>query len=279
MRKMFAFATAGLLAAQMLVVSIPAAEAEEGSGSETPSQSGWPDVQVPAFCGSGNLMLSGSAGQNPSFDTPQVTNSAGWDVFDNNVKPGQGWVATWVDGGGAAKTEIQKYGTVSGVDFLPGNDYQYVELDTDSASPPNNPGGAASIRLTQTLKTIPGADYTLSFWLHPRPEYGVDDNKVSIWWNGVELDAVMAADGVTGVATPIERDGTNSDDLVWKKYTASVKATSISTELAFQDEGIANSFGMLLDEVGLSANCGSILGKKLNRDEKPQLRIGWFILI
>jgi hypothetical protein len=144
---------------------------------------------------------------NGSFEYPSVSGN-GWGYFSNDGLAG-GWVST-----SSGPFEIQ-YGGFGG-SAIAGN--QDLELDAD------HPGS-----IKQTLTTLAGQTYRLSFYYTPRP--GCSSNKIEVKWNGVHLDT-MDGDG-TGLP--------NSGAWTQKVYT--VTATGTSTDLEFIDESFDGDKG------------------------------------
>ncbi|MEK7549447.1 MAG: SdrD B-like domain-containing protein [Patescibacteria group bacterium] len=173
---------------------------------------------------------------NGEFETPDVTNGAGWDIFDSSQVPG--WTAEWVDGPAQGRPEpkIEIHGGVNG---WTGNNDQYVELDSDWGGPssPQN-GEPASISIYQDIPTIVGDEYTVSFDYAARPDHG--NNRME-----VKVDSDVAFD--TGVIS----DG-NGGSVDWINHTITFTATDDLTRLRFTELGTSNSLGMFLDNVRIS---------------------------
>jgi len=177
---------------------------------------------------------------NGSFETPVVTNPAQWDIFGPSIP---GWTATWMPGSGDEQypPQIELQNGVNG--WLAQDGQQYTEMDTDW----DGPGGginneAASIRLAQTLSTVPGRQYTVSFWTSPRPGLDTSENQTQVWWDGVLQDTVI-------------EDGTSNANTVWTHHSYTLTATGTTTGLAFADVGTADSLGAFLDNVSVRALC------------------------
>ncbi len=151
---------------------------------------------------------------NGGFEYPDVSGS-GWGYFsDDGII--NGWVKT-----SSGPFEIQFGGF--GASSFKGK--QHLELDADLPS-----------SIKQTLTTVPGMQYAVSFYYTPRP--GFASNKIEVKWNGVTLD-VLDANG-TGLPS--------SGAWTLKKYT--VAATSATTDLEFIDESTSgDKSGGLLDNV------------------------------
>ncbi len=105
----------------------------------------------------------------------------------------------------------------------------FVELDTTRNSV-----------AMQSLSTIAGAMYDLSFYFAARPGTGgmaSDTNNISVFWNGVEL----------GLITGVSANKHN-----WLRYNFSVLGTGGNDSLEFRAAGTSDSYGGSLDNVSLA---------------------------
>lgn len=151
---------------------------------------------------------------NGSFETPVV--SGGFQQFSSSIP---GWTGT-------AGIEIQVNGVLgAGKGATPfGN--QYAELAVESPS-----------TYSQTVTTVPGQQYLLSFWLADRP--GTGANSVSVGLTGSPSQVFTVQD--TGVAT-------------FQNFTENVVATSAQSVLSFEPVNLKfPGGGDLLDNVSLTA--------------------------
>jgi hypothetical protein len=132
----------------------------------------------------------------------------------------------------AVRPTIPGWRTVSGpgpeiqtgnVGWSPLDGAQHVELDSNAPS-----------SIAQDLNTRPGGVYELSLSFSPRP--GIPDNRIGVYWNGQQL-AVL------------DMNGAGTKGTTWKRFTYRVSATSASTELRFEDLGVKNGVGGLIDDV------------------------------
>lgn len=174
---------------------------------------------------------------NGSFETPLVTHAALWDTFDSGTS-GLEWLVDWVTGVvGPDPASLELHRGVAG--WVSSDGSQHAELDGDTEGPDGSTSGEeASTRISQTIPTVPGETYTLSFEFSPRPGTSATENVLEIFWDGVEEDEISA-------------DGSANGNTDWTTHTYSFEATDWFTELAFEDAGTANSVGTFLDDVSL----------------------------
>lgn len=149
---------------------------------------------------------------NGSFEDPPIA-SGSFQILGSIP----GWVTTFGPG-------IEVQNRVAGAPLA---ENQHVELDSRSSS-----------GMVQTLSTVAGASYQLSFWVSPRPGRLANDNVLQVEWDGAVLDTIYAGDGGPQTA--------------WGQYIFTVVATSTATTLAFADVGTSNSFGAYLDAVSVT---------------------------
>lgn len=181
-----------------------------------------------------NVLIDGS------FETPEVTNPAQWDIFPS---PAGGWQVAW-------RSDIpatfppQNRPAIANLEFHEGvlgaafQGDQYVELDTDWAGPNGAGNGEpASVTIYQDIATTPGATYQWSYQFSPRPNTPASDNRVEMRWGGdVEDDTTNVAGGGA---------------IAWSQRTGSVVATTTTTRIQFTDLGTANSLGSFVDDFSL----------------------------
>ena len=138
--------------------------------------------------------IAGNLVANCGFETGDFT---GWTVSGNNVNPGGVY-----------------YG-VDGFDSHSGNYGAYMSQ--------NFMNGETTVNLGQTLSTVAGAQYQVTFWVEQdtAPTLGYT-HTFSATWNGVttmlSLTPTVSSPGAVGV---------------WTEYTFTETATSASTALLF----------------------------------------------
>ena len=209
-------------------------------------------VQPPEFDCNAELV------QNGSFEAPEVTASKKWDVFGNDgevdadhVLPG--WYVEWVHGnagagqGGGnipAVLELQLAG-LNG--WTPYEGAQWAELDSDLPAGYSSNHKKTSVKITQTLTTMPGMWYELTFAAKARPNH-----------NGVQHVKVYLGNGV--VMNLKKTPGNSPQDELsageWRVFTYRFQAGDATTVLGFAEGGDADSFGAFLDNVSVKPLCG-----------------------
>ena len=150
-----------------------------------------------------NLVVDGS------FED-QAQAAGSWSVY-NAIN---GW--TTVGGSG-----IELRNDVAGTAF---DGVNFVELDSYSNS-----------AMAQTLTTVAGSSYDLSFAYSARPGVSAGSNVIQVLWNGVSLAAVTA-------------NGSNLSDNDWQVFNYTVTGSGSDT-LSFRAIGVNDSLGGSLDAV------------------------------
>lgn len=117
----------------------------------------------------------------------------------------------------------------------------FVELDTNAG------GGFDSSTnswISQSVQTVAGAHYTLSWFYAPRAGEAADTNPIDVLWNGTKL----AKSNGSGM-------GQNAN--VWQQYSFEVVGTGQLDTLTFAATGKADAVGGSLDNVSLIAAANS----------------------
>jgi hypothetical protein len=109
---------------------------------------------------------------------------------------------------------------------------QYAELDSD-----------ASTGIFQRVHTHADASYRLEFCVSARPRTPPAENVLLVRWHRRLL-------------TRIVLDGRHHSQTDWHAYAFTVQATGNRTRLQFNDRGISDSIGTLLDAVRLTQGGG-----------------------
>lgn len=150
-----------------------------------------------------NLVVDGS------FED-QAQAAGSWSVY-NSIN---GW--TTVSGSG-----IELRNDVAGTAF---DGVNFVELDSHSNS-----------AMAQTLTTVAGATYNLSFAYSARPGVSAGSNLIQVLWDGIALAAVTA-------------NGNKLSDNDWHVFNYTVTGSGSDT-LTFRALGVNDSLGGSLDAV------------------------------
>jgi len=145
---------------------------------------------------------------NGGFESPAIS---GWSVFSSIP----GWTTTLGPG-----IEIQN--NAAGAPY---QGTQLVELDSFGNS-----------GMVQTVASVPGAHYQLSFAYSPRPGVGSASNGIELWIDGALLDSFT---GIGGGATN------------WSVRNYSIIGDG-STAIEFRAIGTNDSLGGYLDDVRLN---------------------------
>ncbi len=168
-----------------------------------------------AQAGSGtNLIVNGG------FETPALANGT-WQVFPDASQ------TSWTVESGAG-LEIQNHAAGD-----PHSGNQLAELDSNNSS-----------AISQTVTTVAGGNYTLSFWYSPRPNRPAGDNTIGTVVKVVSDNTVLVTDTI-GAASA---GGANTN---WQHFSYNFVAADTGTKVMFTDLGTNNSFGGYLDDVSL----------------------------
>jgi len=114
--------------------------------------------------GTGDLVCNGS------FEVPEVTDPAKWQLFPNGYQ-GLCWVVEWESTQTTYQNQtrpepaLTEYHENVAAGWLAQDGDQYTELDSDWFGPNNSTNGEpASVKIYQDIQTIPGKNYDISFW-------------------------------------------------------------------------------------------------------------------
>ena len=184
--------------------------------------------------GTSNMITNGS------FETPEVTDNVNkWQIFNSIPGWSIAWESTQTSYGGQTRPDpaLQEYQEgVNGWTAYDGD--QYTELDSDWFGPTNPLNNEpALVKISQTVTTVEGQKYLLSWAFSPRPGTTAANNVLKIRINDIETQ--VSADGTAGLA--------------WNTYTREFTADTTSTTIEFAGGGTADSLGVFLDKVELFA--------------------------
>jgi hypothetical protein len=150
---------------------------------------------------------------NGSFESPELKAKT-WKVFQS------------IDGWSTVGAGIEIRNNVAGSAYE-GN--QFAELDSH--------GKQSNSSISQTLSTMLGKVYKLSFAYSPRIKQPEDTNGIDVFWNGNLLQSISGA-------------GSKVHD--WLVYSFMVQGTGKDV-LAFEATGKQDTLGGSLDDVSVSA--------------------------
>jgi|WetSurMetagenome_2_1015567.scaffolds.fasta_scaffold52733_1 hypothetical protein len=152
---------------------------------------------------------------------PESNDGSGW-----NVETGTGDAATTVSGG----LEIRNQSTAS---FSPFEGSQYVQLGS------RNPGTQAdTTMISQVIPQVTGTTYRVAFVQSCRPDDPAPSN-LAIYWGDTQLDHTSCP---------------SNHAATWVSRSYTITATSNdSVILKFANEGTADSYGTMLDDVSVRA--------------------------
>jgi predicted ribosomally synthesized peptide with SipW-like signal peptide len=164
---------------------------------------------------------------NGGFETPAVGNG-GYAIYPDASQ------TSWTIESGAG-LEIQDHAAGD-----PHGGNQLAELDSTNSS-----------AISQTLTTVAGGKYRLTFWYSPRPNIQAPDNTI-----GMAVKVVSG--GGTIISDTIGASASGGSATSWTKLVYSFIAVDTSTKVIFSDLGINNSYGGYLDDISVKAlNCTS----------------------
>ena len=174
---------------------------------------------------------------NGGFEAPQVS-SGSWNLFPSGTA-NLGWSVEWMPGVPETYDSRTKPSTAlleleNGVVGPAAQGSQLAELDGDwSTSPAGAPG---SVKISQTIATVIGREYMLSYYFSPRPGTDEANNILRVNVDGSPVDTVSASGG---------------SSTQWYGRSYEFVADSTSTTVEFADNGVPDSFGTMLDGVSL----------------------------
>ncbi|MEQ9586904.1 MAG: cadherin-like domain-containing protein, partial [Parvibaculaceae bacterium] len=113
---------------------------------------------------------------------------------------------------------------------------KFIELNDDAI---DNYEDAADIH--QTVDTIDGATYTLTFDVSPRPGFDASVARIEVLWDGVVVDTIAL-------------DGSSNSNNVWQSFEYTMTGDGDPSKLQFREAGVDqdNGRGMYLDNIKLT---------------------------
>ncbi len=168
------------------------------------------------------VMLFLAAGAASAGPIELITNGS----FEQNRIGANSWtIKSALDGWNIGSKGVEVRNNVAGTAQ---NGNNFLELDS-----------TANSWISQTIDTVAGGKYDLSFYYSPRQNTAAATNGIDVLWNGNLLKHV-------------EQDNFTSKTN-WFKIELSMFAVGSLSNLSFQASGISDSIGGSLDNVSLSA--------------------------
>ncbi|HRE18486.1 MAG TPA: PEP-CTERM sorting domain-containing protein [Rhodocyclaceae bacterium] len=164
-------------------------------------------VLAPAFAAATPNLLT-----NGSFENPNIAPGT-WTIL--------GGIPGWTAAPGLG-VEVRDQNTGTAYDGT-----QFVELDTTGNS-----------WISQSVETVGGAHYILSFAYSPRIGVANTSNKIEVWWNGVKVGSANGS-------------GVGLSDHMWQVYEFDLYGIFGPSQLKFSAAGNSDSLGGSLDDVRL----------------------------
>lgn len=178
---------------------------------------------------------------NGGFEAPEVATAQNWNIFDSVAG---GWTIEWRGDipptfGPQNRPDPAHIELHEGVLGAASEGDQYAELDSDWGGPTDGGNGEpASTEIYQSITTVPGATYKLTYAFAPRPNTVAAENDLEVQVEGNIVDSTGTTVGGGG-------------PIAWTQRSVNFVATDASTEIRFVDRGTANSLGTFLDDVSV----------------------------
>ena len=191
-------------------------------------------VSVNAFAQSRLLAVSPGTAISQAPAENLVTNGS---FEDNTIRGGFARVQN-VNGWTSRNSTLEIWRNLA----APADGEQTVELDNDSQR--------WSDTLAQTVSTVPGQVYELSFAFAPRPGQSVESNTFDVFFDGELLDTIGASGGQ--LEAPL-----------WNQYSFTVEAASTDSDILFRETS-SNGAGILLDVISLKESTNAVGSSAVN---------------
>ena len=158
---------------------------------------------------------------NGGFETSDVP-TGGWAIYPN------GSLTFWnVDSGPGLEIQDHAAGNPHG-----GN--QLAELDSWNSS-----------TISQTITTVAGKQYRLTFWYSPRPNIPAGDNAIGV-------NVKVTSGTITVIDDTVGASSAGDSQTNWQQITYNFIATDTNTKITFSDRGTySNSYGGYLDDISV----------------------------
>ena len=164
---------------------------------------------------------------NGSFETlPVALGDGQWSVLSSLA----GWT---VDAGSGVEVRRNVVGSAQ-------EGTVFIELDTHAGTFGGQLfDGSTNSWISQSIATVAGTHYTLSWYYAPRAGEAADTNAIDVLWNGVKLATSNGS-------------GMGANGGVWQQYSFEVVGTGTDM-LSFAAGGKADAVGGSLDNISLVA--------------------------
>jgi hypothetical protein len=139
-------------------------------------------------------------------------------------KPGTAATYSVLSGWSVSRTGVEIRDALAGTAY---DGLNFAELDTYQNS-----------WIQQSIKTITGQAYELSFYYSPRTRISSASNIINVLLNGAQIGSYT---GYTGAVS------------AWVKYTIDFVATATTTTVRFAAGGSSDSYGGSLDKIAVDA--------------------------
>ena len=179
-----------------------------------------------AFLAAVGTVSAASLIANGGFEVP--VNTASWQIYPDGT-PGMVWHAEGIDPAhpGYNDLEIQTQGTLG---LVPAEGNQYAELDP-----------YYNVRISQDVNLQKGHTYLLSYAQSCRRDDPALPSTLQVTMSVPNAGSVLATTGCN-------RDGA----MKWTVHTVSIAPSADGVvSLSFEDKGVSDSYGVLLDDVKL----------------------------
>jgi hypothetical protein len=187
-----------------------------------------------------------SAISNGNFESPGLNPGTDWSSFPDGY-PGLGWAVEQGLGADPGKIPTLEIQRETAIGLAPHGGTYFGELDSN-----------ANANISQIVSTTNGYTYQISFFQACRNDDPQLPSRLGVYWGSTKL-------GQTSCTEP----------MTWVHYSYSPKATSTgSVKLMFVDEGISDSFGVLLDDITVTEE-----GNNVPAPEFPTLALPLAMMI
>jgi VCBS repeat-containing protein len=169
-------------------------------------------------------------------DTPTISlASTTTTIIDSSFEGGSADFVSTADGWSTDSDAIEVWSESEDGPTASDGD-KFIELNDDAIDTYDD---AADIH--QTVDTVDGATYTLTFDVSPRAGYDASVNTIEVLWDGAVVDTISL-------------DGSSNSDNVWQSFEYTMTGDGDPSKLQFREAGVDqdNGRGMYLDNIKLT---------------------------